>query len=241
MQASATIASLPLRGLFVALGAMALAPAHAEPATSIFLDGGGGYYQTHPGHSLRDSHFKHVVRQEYDFSCGSAALATLLTYHYGHPVDESSVLEAMFEIGDQAKIRREGFSLLDMKNYLESIGYHAEGYRESLDKLSHVGIPAIVLINRKGYMHFVVVQGVTQDQVSVADPTLGLRIYDRADFEKMWSGILFVVLNDKKIANATFNVKDDWSTNGNPNFRHMLDRSDLASLTVDTSITPNYY
>lgn len=242
MQASATISSRTFHGIAATLGLMALmSPAQASPSNSIFLGGGGGYYTTQPGHTLQDSHFKQIVRQQYDFSCGSAAVATLLTYHYGHPVDEASVLEAMYEIGDQAKIRKEGFSLLDMKNYLESIGYHAEGYRESLDKLTSVGIPAIVLINRKGFMHFVVVQGVTADQVSVGDPTLGMRIYDRKDFEKMWTGILFVVLDNKKLAQASFNTKGSWSTNGIPNFRQMLDRNDLSSLTVDTSITPGYY
>jgi predicted double-glycine peptidase len=228
--------------MIAAVSLAVLLPVPAQSAsTSIFLEGGGGYFTKATGHTLQDSYFKSVVRQEYDFSCGSAAVATLLTYHYGHPVDESSVLEAMYEIGDQAKIRKEGFSLLDMKNYLESIGYHAEGYHESLDKLARVGIPAIVLINRRGYMHFVVVKGVTEDKVAIGDPTLGLRIYDRDDFEKMWSGILFVVLNDKKIANASFNTRDSWSTNGLPNFRHMLDRSDLATLTVDAAITPGYY
>ena len=27
--------------------------------------------------------FRSVIRQQFDFSCGSAAVATLLTYHYG--------------------------------------------------------------------------------------------------------------------------------------------------------------
>lgn len=210
-------------------------------SNDVFLEGGGGTYNLRGKKSLLDTRFKSVVRQRYDFSCGSAAVATLLTYHYGHPVEEINVLNAMYEAGDKAKIRREGFSLLDMKNYLESIGYHAEGYRESLDKLTKVGIPSIALMNRRGYMHFVVVKSVTKDKVSVGDPTLGLRIYDRKEFEKMWNGILFVLLDDKRIANAAFNSRENWSTNGNPHFRHMLDRGTLSDLTVDISITPNYY
>lgn len=230
----------PTLGAALAVLCITVSPAAAD-SNQVYLESGGGHYRLQSGHSLLDRRFRSVIKQQYDYSCGSAALATMLTYHYGHPVDEASVLEAMYEVGNQAKIQKEGFSLLDMKTYLESIGYHAEGYRESLDKLSRVGIPAIVLLNKKGYMHFVVVKGVTKDKVSVGDPTLGLRIYDRSDFEKMWNGILFVILDHKQIANVSFNTKDNWSINGNPSFRHMLDRAELGTLTIDASITPNYY
>jgi hypothetical protein len=36
--------------------------------------------------SMKERKFEQVVRQQYDFSCGSAALATLLTYHYENPI-----------------------------------------------------------------------------------------------------------------------------------------------------------
>src|SRR4029077_10081261 len=87
----------------------------AAASNEVFLESGGGNYFVHGKKSLLDSRFKNVVRQHYDFSCGSAAVATLLTYNYGHPVEEMNVLNAMYEAGDKAKIRREGFSLLDMK------------------------------------------------------------------------------------------------------------------------------
>ncbi|WP_449406271.1 C39 family peptidase, partial [Massilia phosphatilytica] len=66
-----------------------------------------------PVKSMRELRFTSTTRQQYDFSCGSAALATLLTYHYGHPISETVAFKAMWDNGDQAKIRREGFSLLD--------------------------------------------------------------------------------------------------------------------------------
>jgi len=207
----------------------------------IFIDGGGGDYRLNKIKSLVDMRFRNVVHQHYDFSCGSAAVATLLTYHYRHPVDEMDVLQVMFESGSQEKIRKEGFSMLDMKHYLASIGYHAEGYKESLDKLAKVGIPAIALINKRGYMHFVVIKGVTSDNVAVGDPTLGIRIYDRQDFEKMWNGIIFVLLNNMDIARASFNAAESWSPSGNPYFRHMLDRGELASLTIGMSLTANHF
>src|SRR5690606_40798166 len=61
-----------------------------------------------------------VCSSDLDFSCGSAATATLLTYQYGHPVTELEVFRQMYAQGDQARIRKEGFSLLDMRRYLQS-------------------------------------------------------------------------------------------------------------------------
>ena len=47
----------------------------------------------------------------------------------------------MFVRGDQAKIKREGFSLLDMKRYLEAHGFEADGFEEPLDKLAEARHP----------------------------------------------------------------------------------------------------
>src|SRR3546814_1255924 len=70
--------------------------------------------------SLKEARFKTTVPQQRDFSCGSAAVATLLTYQYGQPVTEAEVFRYMYDHGDQARIRKEGFSLLDIRGYLQS-------------------------------------------------------------------------------------------------------------------------
>jgi uncharacterized protein len=162
--------------------------------------------------SLKEMHFLRVVHQAYDYSCGSAAVATLLTYHYNHPVLESSVLKAMFEVGEQDQIRKEGFSLLDMKRYLASIGFHAEGYEVSLDKIATVGVPGIVLIKTKGYQHFVVLKGIRGDSVLLGDPALGARFMSRAEFSGIWNGIFFVIVGHTNEAKKEFNRTEDWAT-----------------------------
>ncbi len=209
-------------------------------AARMQIPGGGGDYEVKSGRTFLDRRFRNVIRQQYDFSCGSAALATLLAFHYNMKLSEMDVLKAMYEQGDQEKIHREGFSLLDMKNYLSSIGMEAAGYREPLDKLAKVGIPAIVLINRKGYMHFVVVKGVTKDKVLIGDPTLGLRIYARKDFEPMWNGILFVVVNNMNTARKNFNTRAQWGAK-QLILSNSLPDADLARYTLSISATPNYY
>ena len=160
--------------------------------------------------SYKGQSFNRVVRQQYDFSCGAAAVATLLSYHYDRPTTEEVVFRQMYDRGDKEKIHNEGFSLLDMKSFLESNGFRADGYKVPLDKLVDAGVPAIVLTNTRGYLHFVVVKGVTEDQVLVADPALGNQIVPREEFEAVWNGIVFVILDNPEMAQAFFNAEKEW-------------------------------
>jgi hypothetical protein len=119
-----------------------------------------------PVESMTKMRFRSVVAQQYDFSCGSAALATLLTFHYGREVPESVAFDGMFRVGDQETIRQQGFSMLDMKRYLESEhGLAADGFHVKLSDLKELGVPGIVMIETRGYRHFVVVKGVGDERV----------------------------------------------------------------------------
>jgi predicted double-glycine peptidase len=157
--------------------------------------------------TMRDMPFRTVVRQQYDYSCGSAALATLLMHHYGRQVNEAQVFQAMYAVGDQAKIRKVGFSLLDMKLYLNSIGFSADGYRVSLDDLEASSSPAIAVIQIGAYRHFVVVKGVRAGKVLVGDPALGLKAYAAQDFAKVWNGVMFGIHAD-----GAFNRAEEWGS-----------------------------
>jgi predicted double-glycine peptidase len=159
--------------------------------------------------SLKEARFRTTVRQQYDFSCGSAALATLLTYHYGNKVSEQAVFEAMYAQGDQQKIQREGFSLLDMKRYLRDQGYQADGFELPLDKLVESGLPAIVLIAEKNYHHFVVVKGMRNGRVLVGDPSSGARALSRETFESVWVNRLLFVVHNRQ-SQALFNADAEW-------------------------------
>jgi predicted double-glycine peptidase len=188
-----------------------MAALHATPALAGSIDLPfqiGGAYSV-PATSLREARYSTMVRQQFDFSCGSAALSTLLTYHYRFPVNEQTVFEGMFAHGDQEKIRREGFSLLDMKRYLEAHGFEANGFEAPLDKLAAAGIPAIVLINERGYNHFVVIKGIRDRRILIGDPSGGTRAVARETFEAMWvNQILFVISNRQE--RAGFNQAQDW-------------------------------
>lgn len=162
-----------------------------------------------PVTSIKEARFKATLRQQYDFSCGSAALATLLSHHYGKTVSEQVVFEAMFDAGNQVKIRKEGFSLLDMKNYLKNKGYEADGFELPLPSLVEAGLPAIVLVSDKGYQHFVVIKGLKDGRILLGDPSGGARAMSIASFESIWSNkVLFVIHNPRQ--HARFNLPADW-------------------------------
>jgi len=213
--------------LIVLLG-LGAAPAHAG---WVGLAGAGLGNVSVKVTSLKEARFHTTVRQHYDFSCGSAAVATLLTYHYHHPVTEQSVFKAMYEKGDKEKIRREGFSMLDMKDYLDSNGFHAEGYKASLDRLAQAAIQAIALIKDNGYNHFVLIKGIHNDRILVGDPALGMRIIPRAEFEKMWTnGILFAINSVR--AKGNFNRVREWRVRAPAPLDSVAHRATLENINL---------
>lgn len=149
-----------------------------------------------PVMSWKERKFTNLVRQRTDFSCGAAVLATLFNYAYGRKTTEEQVLLNMLKIADPDLVRERGFSLLDMKNYAEAIGMTAEGYQVDYEALLSLNVPAIALLDIKGYKHFVVIQRSTPDYISVGDPALGNRILRRKDFEQSWNGVAFVILGE---------------------------------------------
>ena len=196
-----------MRGSFCL--ALLAAAATSVAAQQAYMPSMGGGDYTLPLTSLKQSRTRTTLIQKYDFSCGSAAIATLLTHHYNYPVTEETVFQGMYEHGDQAKIHREGFSLLDMKRFLAANGFEADGFQLPLDKLNEARVPAIVLINESGYHHFVVVKGVQAERVLLGDPARGTRTMPRKDFEAKWQdSLLFVIHN--QMDRAKFNVAAEW-------------------------------
>ncbi|HMN45784.1 MAG TPA: C39 family peptidase [Povalibacter sp.] len=159
--------------------------------------------------SLKEARFATTLRQKYDFSCGSAALATLLTFHYDRPISEQAVFAEMFQAGDRSKISKQGFSLLDMKHYLNAHGYSADGFEQPVERLAQERLPAIVLLSERGYRHFVVVKGLSRGRVLVGDPAMGTRAMSIERFKSLWvNNILFVIHNRRE--QARFDLAADW-------------------------------
>jgi hypothetical protein len=196
--------------LLATIGVLCGMPLRPANAGTLNLYAADGTYHV-PLTTFQELKYRTVIRQKYDFSCGSAAIATLLSYHYQIPTKETAVFSDMWEHGDKEKIEQDGFSMLDMQQYLARAGLQSNGYRSTLDRVIQADVPGLVLLNFNGYMHFVVLEGVKDGRILVADPALGTRALSTEEFQKDWNGIFFVVLNDPQKARASFNRDTDWA------------------------------
>lgn len=141
--------------------------------------------------SLNELRQHQVFVQEFDISCAAAALATLLTYQHGDPVSEREIALGLIDrpeyIANPALIRlREGFSLLDLKRFVDKRGYEGIGFGQLSyeNLLEHA--PIIVPLDLHGFRHFVIFRGELGGSVLLADPAYGNRTMSRERFERAW-------------------------------------------------------
>lgn len=139
--------------------------------------------------------FDNIVHQAYDYSCGSAALTTVLRFHLGLSVSEQQAMEGMLQYGERDKIiARRGFSLLDMKRYVATLGSRSAGFRAELSDLANLKDPAIVPIDYAGFKHFVVFRGLRAGRVYLADPAMGHLVLSQEEFASLWDrNTLFII------------------------------------------------
>jgi predicted double-glycine peptidase len=163
-------------GVFLAL--LLLVPRAAFPAERVVR-------------SLLEMRQQGVVIQQWDLSCGAAALATILRYQYDDPATEREIARGLINrkeyLANPTMVKvRQGFSLLDLKRYVDGHGYEGVGYGSlSLADLIEQA-PILVPVNFYGYNHFVVFRGVRGNRVLLADPGYGNRTMLVEQFEDAW-------------------------------------------------------
>jgi predicted double-glycine peptidase len=149
-----------------------------------------------PVRSLLEIREEGVIVQKWETSCAAAALATVLTFSHNDPVTEKAVTMGMLRTIDPIKVKvRGGFSMLDMKHFVETRGFKGIGYKSlSFEDLLTLDAP-IVPIDFQGNPHFVVVRGLSAEgEVHLADPAFGNHAISAEKFKSVWKdGIAFVV------------------------------------------------
>ncbi|WP_180042533.1 MULTISPECIES: C39 family peptidase [unclassified Acinetobacter] len=145
-----------------------------------------------------EDQFRGIVRQAYDYSCGSAALTTLLNGYVdvGVTMTEQQVMNGLLKFGETEKIvERRSFSLLDMKRFVGAIGFESGGYKGEFSDLVKQGQPAIVPISYAGFKHFVVFKAYKNGRVYVADPAVGNISFDETRFKDIWENNTLFLIN----------------------------------------------
>ena len=146
--------------------------------------------------SLRQRRFFNLVEQRTDFSCGAAAMASLLNAAYGLSLAEDDVIQGMLAESDPDLVRTQGFSMLDMKRYAATLGLRARGYRLDAARLDSIKVPTIVLLDIRGYKHFVLLLRSSSGWVYIGDSVLGHRKMRLDEFERGWNGIVLAVIGN---------------------------------------------
>lgn len=144
-----------------------------------------------PVRSLLEMRQENVVMQKWDLSCGAAALTTLLNHHHGENLSEKEVAVVLMnrpEYIDHPELIhiRQGFSLLDLKRFVERRGYKGIGFGKMTLENLVAKAPALVPIRVKDYNHFVVFRGTRGNRVLLADPAWGNRTMLVEQFEQSW-------------------------------------------------------
>ncbi|MGB7737250.1 MAG: C39 family peptidase [Thermoguttaceae bacterium] len=141
---------------------------------------------------------RNVVMQQYDYSCGAAALATILRYYWEDNVSEKQILEAMLKVltVDEVKDRvKNGMSITDLRRAAVELGYLSSIGTMTFQQLSQSKIPLLVPLKLKGFDHFVVYRGVVFDRVYLADPVRGNVRPTIPEFCGQWQkGAILVVI-----------------------------------------------
>ena len=152
----------------------------------------------------------HLIKQGYDFSCGSAALAIVLNYYLGEKLNERQVIQGLLHYGDAAQIaKRQAFSLLDMKKFVKALGYQGDGYRAEIDDLKALTTPAIIPIKIMEYRHFVVFRGIYRGHIFLADPWRGDISFTLNQFNDVWyDKVIFVVTDPGGVTLSALKLKE---------------------------------
>ncbi len=138
--------------------------------------------------ALRDAG---VVRQERDFSCGLAALATYLSYYLRTPVSEAELLALLDRSGDNwglpAGWREQGVSYAVLRQLARHYGLEGVGMSVTPELLGSLTVPAIVRLEVHGVAHFSVLRGIDRaGRVQLADPSWGNQRLSREAFLPLW-------------------------------------------------------
>ncbi|MGK7902466.1 MAG: C39 family peptidase [Hormoscilla sp.] len=160
----------------------------------------------------RTLRYEGVVGQTTYYTCGAAAVATLLTHYYDRPTTEAEIL-ALSEtaMAESSKILEEtGITALALIQALDDRGIQARGMRLTLTSLAEYfgngGLPVVLHVT-KPQMHYVLAVGMVGDWIILADPSWGRRIQplDALVNEQGFSGVTLVPVPPE---NLIFTVKE---------------------------------
>ncbi|MGW7931655.1 peptidase domain-containing ABC transporter [Staphylococcus xylosus] len=138
------------------------------------------------------------IKQYDESDCGPVCLAMIAQY-YGKKTTVSRIRE-------WSKTDKEGTTLFGLIKGGEHLGIELTGVRaDTISDIEKKDLPMIAHIkNEQGYMHFIIIEGISKGKLHIIDPAKGKEKLSICDFEESWTGILLLVRN-----NPSFNFSQN--------------------------------
>jgi len=151
---------------------------------------------------------RNIAVQGSDYSCGSAALTTLMRYYFKDSVSEDKVLKQLWNQmspEDRKDRKKNGFTLLDLQKAAVGMGYQAVGLRPTFRELKELtdNGPILIHVVSNGQKHFAILKGVREDRLYLADPTRGNIRLSLEDFSEEWATGTALVLGKQGFGTPT--------------------------------------
>ncbi len=150
--------------------------------------------------ALRD---RNVEIQAWDYSCGPAAVATIMRYYYGDPVTEEKICRTLWPLlTESERLDREtgGFTIGDLEKAAHLLGYpNSQSTQTTLSVLLHLRAPVVVHLVCEENKHFAVYRGVREDRVYLADPSRGNIRVPLEQFAREWSGVVLTIEREPSV------------------------------------------
>lgn len=151
-----------------------------------------------------------VVMQKFDYSCGSASLATILRYFYNQNIEEADILNFLLQDSQNLKVEKDNimFSFADLANFAYSQEFKTISLKldiQTLQTLQKLKVPAIVYVKIRNEEHFTVFKKIVNNKVFLADSTFGNLTVSLLQFREMfedgqqYGNILIVIPKHKAI------------------------------------------
>ena len=133
-----------------------------------------------------------VVRQQFDFSCGAASMATVMRHFYRLDVGERQIVKDVLDakgVGTEAKkLEASDFALsfADLADYAAAKGFKGIGMAMDIETLKKLNVPVIIYIKIRSFEHFTVFRGIGDEFVHLADPSFGNMKVKLSKFKEMF-------------------------------------------------------
>lgn len=136
------------------------------------------------------------IKQEGIKDCGVACLYNIVKFHKGN-----ISIEKLRKLTDT---NEKGTSIYNLVKCANEIGFESKAYKCEINDLNNLEFPIIAYIKLNNYYHFVIIDDIDIDKITVFDPIRGLLIYNFDNFSKEWQNIIITFKPKNVIKENTY-------------------------------------